>query len=78
MHIIERQSICCFFVHLGFNFDCSVIFVNGDSGFIEFFSGQAFIEFETVGPVERTECRIEEGDINGPFSDCKFKVHWLN
>ena len=42
---------------------------------IEFFDRQAIIEFVSVGPVEHTECRIEEGDINGPFSDCKFDSH---
>lgn len=56
---------------IGFNFDCSVIFVNGDSSIIEVFNTDPIIEFEIVGPVEATECRVEQGDVNGPFVPCK-------
>lgn len=71
--IANSQCAFCFCtVCLAFHFqDCSVIFVNGDSGIMKFFNKEAFIEFMTMGPVEHTECRIDKDDKIGTFSDCK-------
>ena len=58
-------------LYLGINLDCAVIFTNGGSDIIEFFEGTVFIEWEEVGPVERTDCRVgEAGTTNGQFVDC--------
>ena len=55
---------------IGFNLDCSVVFVNGDNTPVQSLTGDTFVEFVTIGPVEQTECRIERPGMNGPFLPC--------
>ena len=65
------------FFPAGFNLDCSVLFINmGTDDVFLFGQGSVLIEWELVGPVEFTECRLEtrvEGgdDIIGPYMICK-------
>ena len=62
----------------GFNNDCSVLFVNmGPEDLFMFGQGSVLIEWELVGPVEFTECRLETrvengNDIIGEYTDCTF------
>ena len=55
----------------GLNNDCSVLFINmgGDDLFV--FGNSVLIEWEEVGPVEDTECRLEQGDDIGEYFPCK-------
>lgn len=59
--------------YLGLNGDCAVVFVNGDEDAFGTISQFAYIEFENIGPVEFTECRITNRatDMDGPFVPCE-------
>ena len=62
----------------GFNLDCSVLFINmGADDLFIFRQDSVLIEWEIVGPVEFTECRLETqvengNDIIGEYSNCTF------
>ena len=61
--------------------DCSVLFINmGTNDLFVFDQDSVLIEWELVGPVENTECRLEtrvEGgdDIIGEYSMCTLVNH---
>ena len=56
--------------------DCSVLFINmGTDDLFVFNQDSILIEWELVGPVENTECRLETrvengDDIIGEYSMC--------
>ena len=66
-----------YLAYTGFNLDCSVLFINmGQDDLFLFGQGSVLIEWEHVGPVESTDCRLEtrvEGgdDIIGPYTLCE-------
>lgn len=61
---------------IGFNLDCSVLFINmGVDDLFIFDQDSVLIEWELVGPVEFTECRLETrvengDDIIGEYTIC--------
>ena len=65
-----------FLLNIGFNLDCSVLFINqGANDLFVFDQDSVLIEWELVGPVEFTDCRLEirvenGDDIIGEYSPC--------
>lgn len=58
----------------GLNNDCSVLFINMGEDDLFVFGNSVLIEWEEVGPVEDTECRLEQGDDIGEYFPCKWHV----
>lgn len=58
------------------NNDCAVNFVNFAEEGEQLALGIVYINWEEVGPVDFTDCRIEVGTgpgrMRGPYSPCKF------
>ena len=52
------------------NNDCSVVFVNGPADTVDIVGTDVFVSFEHIGPVEYTECRMEQGSSLGSYFRC--------
>ncbi len=61
---------------IGFNQDCSVVFVNAGDNDVVVIDGAGFvrIEWNEVGLVDFTDCRLEINGVNGQYSNCKCHV----
>lgn len=56
------------------NLDCAVNFVNAGEDDVVVIDNAGFvrIEWEEVGPVNYTDCRLDIGETRGTFQDCKY------